>query len=50
MLKLGPALLAGCTVVLKPSPETPLDAYLLAEACEEIGLPKGVLNIVVGRP
>jgi aldehyde dehydrogenase (NAD+) len=46
-LKLGPALLAGCTVVLKPSPETPLDAYLLAEACEEIGLPKGVLNIVV---
>jgi aldehyde dehydrogenase (NAD+) len=45
-LKLGPALLAGCTIVLKPSPETPLDAYLLAEACEEIGLPKGVLNIV----
>ncbi len=47
VLKLGPALLAGCTIVLKPSPETPLDAYLLAEACEEIGLPKGVLNIVV---
>ncbi|MFN2537039.1 MAG: aldehyde dehydrogenase [Mycobacteriales bacterium] len=47
VLKLGPALLAGCTVVLKPSPETPLDAYKLAEACEEIGLPKGVLNIVV---
>ena len=47
VLKLGPALLAGCTVVLKPSPETPLDAYLLADACEEIGLPKGVLNIVV---
>lgn len=47
VLKLGPAFLAGCTVVLKPSPETPLDAYLLAEACEKIGLPKGVLNIVV---
>jgi betaine-aldehyde dehydrogenase len=47
VLKLAPALLAGCTVVLKPSPETPLDAYKLAEACEEIGLPKGVLNIVV---
>ena len=47
VLKLGPALLAGCTVVLKPSPETPLDAYKLAEACEEIGLPAGVLNIVV---
>ena len=35
------------TVVLKPAPETPLDAYKLAEACEQIGLPKGVLNIVV---
>ena len=32
VLKLGPALLAGCTVVIKPAPETPLDAYLLAEA------------------
>jgi aldehyde dehydrogenase (NAD+) len=47
VLKLGPAFLAGCTVVLKPSPETPLDAYKLAEACEAIGLPPGVLNIVV---
>jgi len=46
-LKLAPAFVAGCTMVLKPAPETPLDAYLLAEACEEIGLPKGVLNIVV---
>ena len=47
VLKLGPALLAGCTVVLKPAPETPLDAYLLAECLAEIGLPKGVVNIVV---
>jgi betaine-aldehyde dehydrogenase len=47
VLKLAPAFAAGCTMVLKPAPETPLDAYLLAEACEEIGLPKGVLNIVV---
>ncbi len=46
-LKLAPAWIAGCTMVLKPAPETPLDAYWLAEACEEIGLPKGVLNIVV---
>ncbi|MDP9181852.1 MAG: aldehyde dehydrogenase [Actinomycetota bacterium] len=46
-LKLAPAFIAGCTMVLKPAPETPLDAYMLAEACEEIGLPKGVLNIVV---
>jgi betaine-aldehyde dehydrogenase len=45
-LKLAPALIAGCTVVLKPSPETALDAYLLAEVATEIGLPAGVLNIV----
>ena len=46
MLKLAPAMAAGCTVVLKPAPETPLDAYLLAEACMEAGVPAGVLNIV----
>ncbi|MDX6198076.1 MAG: aldehyde dehydrogenase [Actinomycetota bacterium] len=46
MLKIAPALLAGCTVVLKPAPETPLDSYLLAECLDEIGLPKGVINIV----
>jgi len=45
-LKLGPALLAGCTVVLKPSPETPLDSYPLAEALIEAGVPPGVVNIV----
>ncbi|MFI1978903.1 aldehyde dehydrogenase [Streptomyces wedmorensis] len=44
--KLAPALLAGCTVVLKPSPETPLDAYLLAEVCEAAGLPEGVLSVL----
>lgn len=46
MIKLAPAMLAGCTMVLKPAPETPLDAYLLAEMIEEAGLPKGVLNVV----
>ena len=46
MLKLGPALAAGATVVLKPAPETPLDAMILAEAIEAAGLPKGVVNIV----
>ncbi len=46
MLKLAPALASGSTVVLKPSPETPLNAYLLAEAVQEAGLPGGVLNIV----
>jgi aldehyde dehydrogenase (NAD+) len=44
--KLAPSLAAGCTVVLKPSPETPLDAIILAEALIEVGLPKGVVNIL----
>lgn len=46
--KLAPALAAGCTVVLKPSPETVLDAFLLAEAAQAAELPPGVLNIVPG--
>ncbi|MCP2336292.1 aldehyde dehydrogenase [Actinomadura rupiterrae] len=46
MLKLAPALVAGCTVVAKPSPEAPLDAYLLAEWAKEAGVPDGVLNFV----
>ncbi len=48
LTKLMPALAAGCTVVLKPPPETPLYAYLLAEALDEAGIPKGVVNIVAG--
>ncbi|MGW1376359.1 aldehyde dehydrogenase [Streptomyces sp. NPDC002446] len=44
--KLAPALLAGCSAVLKVSPETPLDAYLLAEIATEAGLPEGVLSIL----
>ncbi|MGX2997461.1 aldehyde dehydrogenase [Streptomyces sp. JNUCC 64] len=44
--KLAPALLAGCPVVLKTSPESPLDAYLIAEAAAEAGLPEGVLSIL----
>jgi aldehyde dehydrogenase (NAD+) len=46
MFKLAPALAAGCTLVVKPSPETVLDAYLLAEAIEAAGMPAGVVNIV----
>jgi betaine-aldehyde dehydrogenase len=46
MLKLAPALAAGATVVLKPAPETPLDAVVLAEAIRESELPRGVVNIV----
>jgi len=44
--KLAPALLAGCTAVLKPSPESPLDAYILGEIAREAGLPEGVLSIL----
>jgi len=46
--KVGPALAAGCTVVLKPSEITPLNAYILAEVIDEVGLPAGVFNMVVG--
>ena len=46
--KIAPALAAGCTVVLKPAEVAPLSAFMLAEAAHQIGLPKGVLNIVSG--
>jgi betaine-aldehyde dehydrogenase len=46
--KLAPALLAGCSVVLKPSPEAALDANRLAELFNEAGLPKGVLSVLPG--
>ncbi|WP_149823709.1 aldehyde dehydrogenase [Streptomyces tailanensis] len=46
MFKIAPAMATGCTLVIKPSPETVLDSYLLAEAIEEAGVPAGVINIV----
>jgi acyl-CoA reductase-like NAD-dependent aldehyde dehydrogenase len=46
--KLAPALLAGCPIVVKPAPETPLDALLLAELVEEVGLPAGVVSVLPG--
>ena len=46
MSKLAPALLSGCTIVVKPAPETPLDAYLMAELLDEAGIPKGVVSIL----
>ncbi|MCC5871667.1 MAG: aldehyde dehydrogenase family protein [Gammaproteobacteria bacterium] len=46
--KLAPALAAGCTVVVKPSSDTPLTAYWLAETLHEVGLPAGVFNLVSG--
>ncbi|MFE9562383.1 aldehyde dehydrogenase [Streptomyces sp. NPDC006487] len=44
--KLAPALLTGCTVILKPSPEAVLDSYILADIAREAGLPEGVLSIL----
>jgi acyl-CoA reductase-like NAD-dependent aldehyde dehydrogenase len=46
--KVAPALAAGCTVVLKPSEVTPLNAFLLAEVIEAAGLPAGVFNLLTG--
>ena len=47
-LKVAPALAAGCTIVAKPAPEAPLDAFYMADAAAAAGLPPGVLNIVPG--
>jgi acyl-CoA reductase-like NAD-dependent aldehyde dehydrogenase len=44
--KIAPALVAGCTVIMKPSPETPLEAYIIAECAEAAGFPPGVINLV----
>lgn len=45
-VKIAPPLIAGCTVILKSAPETPLEGYIIAEAAEAVGLPRGVLNVV----
>jgi betaine-aldehyde dehydrogenase len=48
--KLVPALLAGCSVVVKPAPESPLDAMVLAELVDQLGLPDGIVSILPGGP
>jgi acyl-CoA reductase-like NAD-dependent aldehyde dehydrogenase len=48
VLKVAPALAAGCTVVLKPSEVAPINAFILADIIDEIGLPAGVFNLVSG--
>ncbi|MED1723136.1 NAD-dependent succinate-semialdehyde dehydrogenase [Brevibacillus parabrevis] len=48
--KIAPALAAGCTVVLKPAEATPLSAIRLFELIEKAGFPKGVVNLVIGKP
>jgi aldehyde dehydrogenase (NAD+) len=47
--KVGPALAAGCTVILKPPELTPIVAFMLADAAEAVGVPPGVLNVVTGE-
>ena len=47
--KVAPAIAAGCTMILKPSKEAPLSAFILAEILDEIGLPAGVFNLVSGH-
>lgn len=48
MWKIAPALAAGCTIILKPAPETPLSALRLAEIAREVGFPPGVFSVVTG--
>ena len=47
--KIAPALLAGCTVVMKPAPQTPIDAYIIAECAAAAGLPPGVINLIAAE-
>jgi succinate-semialdehyde dehydrogenase/glutarate-semialdehyde dehydrogenase len=47
--KIGPAIAAGCTMVIKPAQQTPLSMYALAQILEEAGLPAGVLNVVTSK-
>lgn len=46
--KVAPALAAGCSIIIRPSADSPLSAYLFGEICAEVGLPAGVVNIVTG--
>lgn len=46
--KLGPALAAGCTIIIRPSSASPLSAYVLGEICAAVGFPPGVVNILCG--
>jgi aldehyde dehydrogenase (NAD+) len=46
MSKLAPALLAGCSIIVKPAPETPLDGFLMAELIAEAGIPHGVVSVL----
>lgn len=47
--KIGPALLAGCTVIMKPAPQTPVDAYIIAECAAAAAFPPGVINLITAE-
>ena len=49
MAKTAHAVAAGCTVIVKPSPDTPLEAFMIAEAANEAGIPAGVINVIVAN-
>lgn len=49
LTKIAPALLAGCTVIMKPAPQTPIEAYIIAECADAAGLPSGVLNLITAE-
>jgi acyl-CoA reductase-like NAD-dependent aldehyde dehydrogenase len=49
LTKVGPALIAGCTVIMKPAPQTPIEAYIIAECAVEAGFPPGVINLITAE-
>jgi len=49
LTKVGPALVAGCTIIMKPAPQTPVEAYLIAECADAAGFPPGVINLVTAE-
>ena len=49
LTKIAPALVAGCTVIMKPAPQTPIEAYVVAECADEAGFPPGVINLVTAE-
>ncbi len=49
LTKIGPALVAGCTVIMKPAPQTPIEAYIIAECADAAGFPPGVVNLITAE-
>lgn len=49
LTKVGPALVAGCTIIVKPAPQTPIEAYMIAECAHASGFPPGVINLITAE-